>query len=198
MTINEGTTTHSWLSEAGKEIEEDTLVKIYECHIEEQRAFLDLHYKNRNYYMTVISALLAIFIGGMLQFHKEILTLILFAIPVTVVVLSELAKRTMDRYYRRFLESVVVLAKIEHILGLDGSLKTPSQLGRILWPKDKQFLPDRWITNRYENESSKLFIKEKMKMGDNRYAHWVFNILEIITIILTLLSFIIFRQVHLS
>lgn len=195
MASDKNTYTDSWLSETGQKICEEDLRSIYECHMEQQMTFLDLHYKNRNYYMTIVSALLAIFVGGILQFYKEALTFILFAIPVTVIVLSELAKRTMDRYYQRFLESVVIIAKIEHMTGLDRPLKTHGH-PKILWSKDRQFLPDRWTEHRYDHESSQQFLEERMKKGDNRYAHWVFNVLEGITIILALLSFAILLQVH--
>jgi len=187
----------SWLSESGKKISENILLKVYETHEKEHRAFLDLHYKNRNYYMTLISALLAIFVGGMLQFYKEISSFILFIIPISIIVLSELAKKTMDRYYRSFLESVVILAKIEHFWRLDGAFKiNDSKSPKILWPEDKQFVLDRWINDRYKHESSQQFITERMRMGDNRYAHWVFTILEAITITLVFLSIWILLQVH--
>ena len=58
-----------WLSQDGKEIDEKHLLKLYTVHSEEQISHLDSHYKYRNYYTTILSALLAIFVGGMLQFH---------------------------------------------------------------------------------------------------------------------------------
>lgn len=199
MKIDKKRVISSWLSENGEEISDVTLLKLYEVHEKELRTHLDLHYKNRNYYMSLISALLAIFVGGMLQFYRETLSFILFAIPISIIVLSELAKKTMDRYYLSFLESVVILAKIEHVFGLDESLRIQkSKSSKTLWPKDKQFVLDRWIRGRYKYESSQQFVNERMKMGDNRYAHWVFTILEVITIFLALLSFWIFLQVHLN
>lgn len=196
MAIKKKEVDSSWLSKDGKEVNADTLLKIYEAHEEQFRAHLDLHYKNRNYYMTLISALLSIFVGGILQFHREALSIILFAIPISVVVLSELAKKTMDRYYLSFLESVVILAKVEHILGLSGPLKIHKNgTSEELWPQDEQFILKRW-KERYNYESSEQFVNERMKMGDNRYAHWVFNILEIITIFLTFVGFSIFMQFH--
>lgn len=198
MTAEKRKDSSSWLSEGGEKVSKTTLLKIYEAHEKQFRAHLDLHYKNRNYYMTLVSALLSIFVGGMLQFYKEKLSFILFVIPISIVVLSELAKRTMDRYYLSFLESVVILAKIEHVLGLSGSLKIQkSESLEDLWPKDKQFILDRW-KERYDYESSQQFVNARMKMGDNRYAHWVFTILEIITIFLAVLSFWIFIQIHWS
>lgn len=189
----------SWISDGGKEISENVLLKLYEIHEEEHIASLDLHYKNRNYYMTLVSALLAIFVGGVLQFYKEPSSFIIFVIPISIGILSELAKKTMDRYYQRFLESVVILAKIEHLWGIDGSLKTTGvKSSKVLWVDDKQFVLDRWIKDRYKHGCSQQFINERMKMGDNRYAHWVFTILEVITAVLALLSLWILLQVHLN
>jgi hypothetical protein len=133
----------------------------------------------------------------MLQFYKEQFSLMLFIIPINIVMLSELAKKTVDRYYLSFLESVVILAKIEHVLGVDGPLNTKKhKSGKTLWVNDSQFVLDRWIKGRYENESSQQFVSEKMKMGDNRYAHFVFTILEVTTILLTILSLWAYLHVH--
>lgn len=196
MSVNKKRDT-SWLSENGKKIGESILIRLYEIHEKQFRAHLDLHYKNRNYYMTLISALLATFVAGVLQFHKEVLSFILLIIPISVVLLSELAKKTMDRYYLSFLESVVIMAKIEHMLGLDKPVKShKSKSSKILWSKDEQFVLDRWVKGRYEYDSSEQFVNERMRMGDNRYAHWVFTILEVIAGILGFFSLWILLQLH--
>jgi len=186
----------SWLSEEGREIGEDTLLKLYEIHSEDQISHLDSHYKYRNYYTTILTALLAIFTGGMLQFYKEPFGPALLVILLCVCVLSEFGKRTIDRYYRRFLESVTILAKIENALGFDNSIRIKSRFGLILWSNDRQLIPTRWIHDREQCSSSEDFISKRMKMGDNRYAHWTFSFFEATSIILALLSILVFLQVH--
>ena len=196
---NEKQVTSSWVSENGEELTEDVLMKLYEVHEKERIAALDLHYRNRNYYMTLVSALLTIFVGGMLQFYQEFSSFILFAIPISIIVLSELAKRSMDRYYQRFLENIVILAKVEHLWGLDGSVrKTEHKSTEILWSEDKQFILDRWFRDRCKNQSSEQFVKERMSLGDNRYAHWVFSLIEVITIFLSLVSLLLLLQTHMN
>jgi len=117
--------------------------------------------------------LLAIFIGGMLEFYKETSSFILLVIPFLIIGSSELAKKSMDRYYRRFLESVVILAKIEYLWGLNGAFKIQKlKSSKTLWSEDRQFVLDRWVEDR-KHECSQQFVNERMKMGDNRYAHWV-------------------------
>ena len=68
----------SWLSEGRRRISEDTLLKIYEVHSANRRSQLDSHYKYRHYYTTFMSALVAIFLGGMLEFHQEPFSGLLF------------------------------------------------------------------------------------------------------------------------
>lgn len=172
-------------------------MKLYEIHSEDQISHLDSHYKYRNYYTTILSALLAIFVGGMLQFYKQPFAPALLVVLFSIGVLSEFGKRTIDRYYRRFLESVSILAKIENILGVDNSIKTEhSEFTKTLWSNDKQLIPDRWIRDRNQYETSEQFISKRMKMGDNRYAHWAFSFFEITSMILALASGFVFLQLY--
>ena len=179
----------TWLSEEGIRISEHTLLELYKVQSEAQISHLDSHYKYRNYYTTILSALLTIFVGGMFQFYKEPFALTLPVLLIFIVILSELGKRTIDRYYKRFLESVTILAKTENALGLDTGIKVDSKPTHVLWPSDKQIIPDRWISDRVQApsgkkyESSQEFISDRMKMGDNRIAHRTFRSFQIVSII---------------
>lgn len=172
-----------WLSQDGKEIDEKHLLKLYTVHSEEQISHLDSHYKYRNYYTTILSALLAIFVGGMLQFHDTPFAPALIFLLVCIVVLSEFGKKTTDRYYRRFLESVTILAKLDNALGFDKPINVKREVKNVLWSNDKQLLPERWVSDCQKHNSSKDFISERMKMGDNRYANWTFTFFEIMSLV---------------
>lgn len=196
MRLGERILDASWLSKEGREISENVLLKLYDVHSKDQISHLDSHYKYRNYYTTILSALLAIFVGGMLQFYEKPFAPALLVVLLSVGILSEFGKRTVDRYYRRFLESIVILAKVENALELDTCIKTKkSQFTQILWSNDKQFLPDRWIRDRRKHNNSEEFISERMKMGDNRYTHWTFSFFEIMSAILGLLGMYVFLEV---
>ena len=189
----------SWLSQSGPDIEPDNLIKLYEVYGKQASDALDLHYKNRSYYLIIISALLTIFIGGILEFHQTEVALILLAVPISTILLSHLAKDSMDRYYQRFLESVIVLAKIEHILGLDGPIKDRnSRLSKSLWKDDTQFVPKRWVRDRAVYDSSKEFKEAKMKEGDNSPSKKVFTSLQIVAAILFCISLWIFLPFRLD
>ena len=187
----------SWLSDEGKIIDENILLKLYEIYSEDEVSHLDYHYKYRNYYTTILSALLAIFVGGVLQFYEQPFAPALFALLPCIFILSELGKRTVNRYYRRFLESIVILSKIDHVLGLERSIKTlRSSYTKILWPHDEHFLPERWIQDREKHKNSEDFISQRMNMGDNRYAHWTFSFFEIASAILAICSVPVLLKDH--
>ena len=168
----------SWLSKEGMEINEDRIWDLYKIYCEDQRAYLGFHYRYKYYYTLLLSALLAVFVGGILEFHESPYTPVLFAIPILMIAVSTLGRLSIDRYYKRFLESITICAKIENVLGLDRSIRTKkSEFTEILWSKDKQLLPYRWMRDRTEcgkYESSEDFIDERMNMGDNKYARWTF------------------------
>ena len=179
----------SWLSHKGKIIDADTLLKLYEIYSRNEISHLDSHYKYRNYYATILSALLAIFVGGMLQFYDQPFAPALFVVLLCIGVLSEFGIRTVDRYYRRFLESIVIKSKIEHVLGFENSIKI---LGfshtASLWPCDEHFIPKRWYDDRRKHKNSEAFISQRMNMGDNRNARLTFSFFEIVSVILAMLS----------
>ena len=192
-----------WISEEGIQISNDTLLELYKVHLKEQISHLDFHFKYRNYYTTILSALLTLFVGGMLQYYKEPFAVVLpFFILFFTILLSEMGKKTIDRYYRRFLESVTILAKIQNALGLDTGIKIKSKHTQDLWTSDKQIIPDRWVDDRTgesvnkEYKRSEKFISDRMHRGDNQYAHWIFTIFEIVSGILTVSSILLLLQFH--
>ena len=143
---------NSWVSENGNEIKEDTLMKLYDVHYKDQQVHIDSFQKHLEIFLTVIAGLITVFIGGMLQFHEKPFAFTLVGIPLFIVFFSEIGKKTIDRFYQRFLESIVIIAKIENILGLDDSISDKNLRGKKqrkpLWIEDKVFLLDRWVEDR--------------------------------------------------
>lgn len=185
-----------WISENGNEITEDSLVKLYEVYYESEQKQIDNFQKYMNIYATLIFALMTVFIGGMLQFYREPFAFALVAIPFFIIIFSEFGKKTIDRIYQRFLEAVVMIAKIENILGLDGSITTEKKIRKKLWERDKTFLVHRWVRDRYEFESSADFISGKRRKGILKYANQMFTTLEIIGVIFTVVSAFILLNIH--
>lgn len=178
-----------WYSNNGREIEEDKLLTIYQESQQGQISQIDLHYKYVNYYSTICSALLTAFVAGMLQFYNEPISLVLLVIPLIVINIAEHGKGAVDRFYQRFLEHVIVSAKIENMLGLDSQIqiKGKANPSKLLWPNDEVFIPKRHVEHRFEYADSENFIKKRMKGGANLKAHGIFLIFEILSVILSLL-----------
>lgn len=191
-----------WLSNKGKPIREETLLRLYEIYSRAEKSHLDSHYKYRNYYATMLSALMAIFMGGMLQFYDKPFAPALFVVLLCIGILSEFGIRTGDRYYKRFLESIVIKSKIEHVIGFENSIKPlKSSYTEILWDEDEHFIPKRWFNGRRKIvkvsiKSSKDFISKRMHMGDNRNARLTFSFFEIVSVILAILSLPILLKNH--
>ena len=179
----------SWYSNKGREIGKDELLMIHQESQEGQISEVDLHYKYVNYYSTICSALLTAFVAGMLQFYKESISLVLLVIPIIVIIIAEHGKGAVDRFYQRFLEHIVISAKIENMLGLDSQIQIKGEPipSKLLWPNDEVFMPKRNVDDRFEYIDSENFIKERMKGGANSKAHRIFSIFEILSIVLSLL-----------
>ena len=183
-----------WYSEKGIEVKEGTLVELYKTYQTNAQMNLELHYKYRYYYGVLFSALVSVFVAGVLQFYKELFSIVLTPIPILIFYLSISGKKTVDRYYRRFLENIVMFSKIENMLGVDSVVKVRNRkLGKIVWPDDKQFIVARYYRARFGTEeelgarTSEEFVEERMKKGDNITAHRMFTVFQIIGIVLILL-----------
>jgi hypothetical protein len=88
------------------------------------------------------------------------------------ILLCVTAIRVCDRFYRRFLEHITILAKLEALIGL----ATPLQEMRkaLPFPTDKFIVPERWIQSRARVSSSAEFIQTNMQEGSNRVVRWTF------------------------
>lgn len=180
-----------WYSEDGVELREGTLIVLYKAYRANAQMNLELHYKYRDYYGVLFSVLTSVFIAGVVQFYKELISIALLPVPILIFYLAVSGKVIVDRYYRRFLESIGVIAKIENMLGVDSSVKLGNKkIERIVWPDDKQFIVERYYKARYGTEespaerTSKEFVEKRMKKGDNITAHYIFTVFQIASIIL--------------
>lgn len=70
-----------------------------------------------------------------------------------------------DRAYRRWLEDITIMAKLEALLGLDGT--RPARREHRVFPDDCHLLPTRWLADRAEHKSGRAFVEDKMSAGSN-------------------------------
>ena len=170
----------SWYSdEKGRKLDKDTLLSLYKIYHDYMGESLNRHFNVRNYYTVLLSALSGLYVGGILQLaiagmnvtRWSILHCVLLTLPITVIALSLLAIKSTTRYYSAFLRRVVLVAKIENMLGIDSQVKTDEKTPEdLIWEKDKKFMIQFYWESRKAFKKSEDFIKEKKYEGDNRWA----------------------------
>jgi len=171
----------SWYSdEKGRELDKGTLISLYKIYHDYMGESLNRHFNVRNYYTVLLSALSGLYIGGILQLAVaninvakwSMLHLLLLTPPVAVIVLSLLAIGSTTRYYSAFLRRVVLVAKIENMLGIDSQVrnKKVERPRDLIWEEDEKFMVKYYWESRKAFKCSKQFIKKKKWKGDNQWA----------------------------
>jgi len=141
----------SWYSdEKGRELDKETLLSLYKIYHDYMGESLNRHFNVRNYYTVLLSALLGLYIGGILQLvitgtnviRWSMHHLVLLTLPVTIIALSLLAIKSTTRYYGGFLRRVALVAKIENMLGIDSQVKTKKEKRPrdLIWEEDEKFM----------------------------------------------------------
>ena len=184
----------SWYSdEKGQEIDEPTPLSLYLRYHESMDETLNRHFNVRNYYTVMLSALTGLYVGGILQLEiakinvprLSMLDFALLTLPVIVSLLSVVALLSTTRYYTAWLRRVVLVAKIENMLGIDNRVKTEKGRPRdLIWKKDETFMDKYYVDSRKAFEKSKKFIEKKRWRGDNLWATLTFVGFYILGVIL--------------
>jgi len=175
----------SWYSDKkGRELDKDALLSLYARYHDYMGECLNRHFNVRNYYTALLSALSGLYIGGILQLvitgvnvsRWSMPHYVLFVLPVTIIVLSVWAIKSTTRYYSAFLRRVVLIAKIENMLGLDNQVKTKKENRprELVWEKDEKFMVKYYWKSRKDFKESEEFIENKKWKGDNLWATLTF------------------------
>jgi len=167
----------------------DSLIKIWSVERRSRDFMASLMWENVKTFSTLISALITADIfflrflledmGSSFQQHLVSVKFLSLILPTLIMAMSILGERELRREYVRLLESIVHLAKIENLLGLEQKL--PDIDGRV-FPGDK-YLFQRWVTDRMKFKTSEDFIKSRLK-GYNMYT--CMRIIYIITFLVGL------------
>lgn len=184
----------SWGSEEGVELAKEELLILHKSYLKEMLFYLDLHYRSRFYYSIFLSAIVLAFTIVMLQFYTEMLSKILTVIPISVILVAELARRSTDNAYFNYSRSRVKVVKTEDLLGLNEPVKAKDRKPplKLLFDKDKQFLLNIDLKNLSKYEASQELVKHLMRKGDGRYARILFLAFELIGFILLWASILFF------
>lgn len=174
----------------------------YKLLMNRQVSWMNLHSQRSRQYLTIISAVttvLAILLGVLYKdnFHPMFPCTVV-TLPLINILICLIAIRACNRAYLRFLEDIIVMAKIEPIIGLYEQRKNIQKDSTIYpFPEDKYFLVDRWITSR-KQKSSIDFINENINLGANKYVQLSFKFLILVNVLITMgiIIVILFKNLY--
>jgi hypothetical protein len=183
----------AWIGD-GLKLECRTLISLIQHYKTDEWNALDIYAKHKNILFTGLTALLGL--GAYVSVRSEQALLhvsILF--PVLVELWRRFSIETLDRYYLRFLEAVVVIKKLEYLSGLHKKVYSEAISAK---DEDSQapFLEDchldvdrrhKSLAN-IEKNSSKYWILDHMKKGHNRVTRNLFRTIFIISCFVPCLS----------
>ena len=166
--------------------------ELYKLAYQEQISWLNLHRQHSQQYFVLLSAIFGASLGAIYHFRNDpLFTIAVVVGPVLGILLSITAVKMCDRFYRRFLESITIQAKLAPIVGVaekrsvlpNGKRPTP-------FPGDTQYIPERWLKS-YCHERSEDFVQAHRRLGANRLAFWSFRILLVANIGLIIIAILI-------
>ena len=96
-------------------------IDFYRISVEEEHYFLKEHQNRVAFFSGLISAVIALMLGGFLKATTWFHFLILVPGGFLLAAVSLIAKNGTQRMYQRFLEAVTTRAKLEHDLGFSKS-----------------------------------------------------------------------------
>ena len=167
-------------------LEKPELLLAFYTDMESNAKFVvDKMWTNVRFFTTITSALLTISIAlygsaklqALINLGTHLKSAVFAIIPLLVVVISFIGIKNLRREYIRFLEWVVVVNKLEELLGLNEEIRTN------IYPRDKYLFPKHFIEKQYE--SSEKFISESLKR--KRTLFYYFKLLHIAYIVISLL-----------
>ena len=162
------------------------LLLSYHINTESNLKFVvDKIWTNVRFFTTITSVLLTISITlygsnklqALINLNTHLETAVFAIIPVLVVIISFIGIKNLRREYIRFLEWVVVVNKLEELLGLNEEVRTK------IYPEDKYLLPKHFIEKHYV--SSERFISESLNRKGTLFYY--FKLLHIAYIVISFL-----------
>ena len=155
------------------------LKDIYKAERDGEIGWLQLHRQYTQVYLTVNYVVIGVIFSAIWyaadKWNSPARPFLSLAVilPILNIALCCLGRRHANRIYQRFLESVTVQAKIEHLLG--ASLPRHRADERP-FQNDDYIQPVRWIKARHDFPTAQEFIDAKMSKGGNRLVHWVYTV----------------------
>lgn len=157
----------------------ELLWKLYESFVAEEHYFLAEHQKRIAFFSSLISAIFAATIAGIIRSENSTHLGFLALGPVLTIALCFLAKEGTFRLYQRFLEAIASRAKLEQQMHLTEPLPSTSELG--YW-NTEALISARHREARGSYGSSAEFIASRSRSGYEGVARRVFLVFQICSV----------------
>jgi len=164
----------------------ENLLKLYLAMRSEHVEWISRHSQHFSYYLTLVVAVFATTLGASYRVLEtcggNAAVIVAFMGFAANVGLCRVAKLACDRFYRRFLESVTVMAKLEASLELERRPLGPGDP----FEDDQHWLPLRFYDDRYCHKTGESFVKAQMNKGLNRTVGatiWILAILNYVSLL---------------
>ena len=176
--------------------DKDTLLILYGQVSENARYVVDKIWTNVRFFATLTSALITLTVMIMISMMKgqvgiipAPIRLVLIFIPLINIALSILGIKNLAREYKRFLDWIAALSKIQEKLGLYERTRFRT------FQKDKYILPERFSQHAYS--STEDFIEAMMKSKSSIYyyfkiLHWIYVTISVFLAIVILILAMIY------
>ena len=152
------------------------LIKLYELAQQEEHFYIEGQVKRLAFYSGLVTAILGATVYRLLDCDRYYEMFILTIGPLAAIAVSLRGIRSAGRYYRRLIEVVTKLAKLDQRLGLTGPNYGGSDPDGGYWPKES-LIPNTQLKSRSKcGGTSAAFIERNKKRGDYVNTRCVFLI----------------------
>ena len=163
------------------------LLQLYSTAKAEEFHFLTAHHSRVAFYAGLLSTLLAATIGGLASAKEPLHYGLLLIGPFISILVALTAFSGTLRPYRRFLEAVTMVAKLEERLGL---AEKPQHPRGPKWYQTEALVPCRFTESRNQVKDSGEFVDSHRRKGYRRavlWLLWVFILCNIVVAVLAVL-----------
>lgn len=148
------------------------VISLYQLIAEEERAFLDAHQTRVKFYTTIVSAILAATIAGVVKVSAWYHVAIMCIGPLLVMAVAWIAIEGTKRLYQRWLWSITIRAKLEQLLEMTQAPQFPPSHDSY-WSAEPIVSPGH-IGARQECPTSAEFVEKFLNEGYNRWTRYFF------------------------
>ncbi|NQT55205.1 MAG: hypothetical protein HQ551_03130 [Desulfobacteraceae bacterium] len=170
-----------------EKLDTEVLLKKYELTVQQEHNHYESYRTHVKFYVGLLGAVLAagvvIVTRGPEQYHIAVFA----ALPVFFFLISWYAINAADTGYRRWLETVTTISKIEHLLGFTEEIGAADDNSAFKWSTEA-LVATRHLRDRNNYEKSEDFIQDRMRKGNHLWTVRLFRTFQVVSVIIVIIS----------